>query len=129
MLTEIRRENLRKIITDVGGVSALARKIGSASPSFLSQMTGPKSDRNVSEKTCRDIEQKLGLPHLSMDSPTGSLVAPTQDIMALLKMVAKVCNEEGVDVPPLKFVDLIALTLGAGFDEQKLATVVRLMRP
>lgn len=60
-LRQIRRENLRHLIKIRGGANALAKALGYANASFLSQMAGPNPMREVTEKTARQIEESLGI--------------------------------------------------------------------
>jgi hypothetical protein len=58
---DIRRANLRLLADSCGGPSLLAAKLQLAHPSYLSQLIGPNPQRNVSERTARTYEEKLGL--------------------------------------------------------------------
>lgn len=64
---EIRRQNLRALARQWGGPTSLARKLRHANGSYLAQLIGPHPSREVSEKTARDVEVKLGLPVAWMD--------------------------------------------------------------
>lgn len=57
-----RRNNLRAVAGQWGGVTGLAKKLGYEGPSYLSQMIGPKHSRPISERTARSIEHAVGLP-------------------------------------------------------------------
>lgn len=119
----------------------LALKLGYTNASFLSQMAGPNPIRNFTEETAREYEKKLGLPAGSLDVeveleheqrllevrspgrrsraaplPTGEHEArvrmlDTQDMMALVRMVGRVCAEENVNLSPMKYSDIIALVI------------------
>lgn len=67
-----RRENLRQLTAQRGGPTALAAKLGYRGPSFISQMTGPRANRVVTEAIARWIEQQLRLPAGSLDQPPAS---------------------------------------------------------
>ncbi len=59
---DTRRTNLRLLADTYGGPSLLAAKLQLAHPSYLSQLIGPNPQRNVSERTARTYEERLGLP-------------------------------------------------------------------
>lgn len=61
----IRKANLRLLLQQWEGPSTLAKKLGYAGPSYLSQIVG--GHRPITEKTARDIEAKLDLPAGWMD--------------------------------------------------------------
>jgi len=64
----VRRDNLRKLIHQHDGPSALARKLGYKNAAFLVTMAGPNPTREVTETSARKIEAKLGLPPHSLDA-------------------------------------------------------------
>lgn len=129
--SENRRENLRRLIEDADGPKNLAAKLGYANPSFLVQMAGPHPTREVTEKTARRFEEKLGLPDGSLDWPVeskgklgvvvktvaakGPVSAPasgdTAMSMDIIRMVGQVCASEGVQLPPVKFSDVVQFAL------------------
>ncbi|UZZ64561.1 transcriptional repressor [Curvibacter phage PCA1] len=131
-VSDYRRENLRKLIDNNGGPLALATKLGYVNSSFLVQMAGPSPIRDVTEKTARAYEEKLGLEPMSLDkevdltaagtSTTVAIrrraqVAPapeamgTADIGKLIQLVGTSCDAESVTLPNNKFADIIALAL------------------
>lgn len=62
-LTDRRRDTLRLIVEKRGGVSKVSKMLGYTNPSFMSQMIGPNPTREITEKTARKFEEKLGLEH------------------------------------------------------------------
>lgn len=58
---DTRRANLRLLAERYDGPSQLAAKLDLRHPSYLSQLIGPNPKRNVSERTARAYEEKLGL--------------------------------------------------------------------
>jgi hypothetical protein len=132
-VSDFRRENLRKLIDNNGGPLAVATKLGYANSSFLVQMAGPSPIRDVSEKTARAFEEKLGLEPMSLDkevdvsaveSPTTIAVRrrnsgvprvpeamAAADLGKLIQLVGATCESEAVTLPNNKFADIIALTL------------------
>ena len=66
---DIRRDNLRKLMEQWGGPTSLSQKLGHSNASYMAQLAGPRPTREVSEKTARDVERKLGLSSGWMDKP------------------------------------------------------------
>lgn len=132
-VSDFRRENLRKLIDNNGGPLAVATKLGYVNSSFLVQMVGPTPIRNVSEKTARSFEAKLGLEPGSLDAEvdvsavearktiavrrrnSGTPKVPeamaTADLGKLIQLVGATCESESVTLPNTKFADIIALVL------------------
>lgn len=69
MLQSKRRANLRRIIGKHGTNADLARILGYKTASFVTQMLSPKRKprRNITERTARNIENKLQLTPRSLD--------------------------------------------------------------
>lgn len=76
-ITDVRRQNLRKLIEHYGGSTALSQRLGYATPSFLVQQAGPNPTREVTERTARKFEEKLGLPPGALDEGFGPPGAAT----------------------------------------------------
>jgi hypothetical protein len=113
---ELRMANLRVLIDQHGGVSKFSKRLGYANPSFLSQMVGPNPSRDITEKSARKIEARLGIPRGTLD--TGDLgpaaPAPESDtttalIVEVLRRVGKACESEGVQATPSKVGEVAAL--------------------
>lgn len=134
-IATIRRDNLRTLC-NIHGTSALSRRLGYRSPSFLSQMVGPKPAREVTEKSAREFEQRLEMPEGTLDregwDPTmpEHPVAP-QSLMPLpvatpvaadpvtanasvvsdvIRVISAVSASEQVNVSPSKFPDVVAMS-------------------
>lgn len=58
---DTRRANLRLLADRYDGPSQLAAKLQLRHPSYLSQLIGPNPSRDISERTARAYEEKLGL--------------------------------------------------------------------
>ncbi|MFA9288148.1 hypothetical protein ACCQ08_25485 [Comamonas sp. SY3] len=123
-LVQIRIANARAAFEQAGGVGSVAKKMGYSGASFLVQMFGPKPTRTPTEKTMRRIEESLGLPAMSLDSPDGpakvgtSLAAPapsdkggldTAALSRVISLVNKLIEEEKVDVGSDKFAALVSM--------------------
>ena len=140
-VNETRLANLRRLIQEHNGPSALAKKLGYTNASFIVQMTGPNPMRSVTEKTARSFEKKLGLPTGALDQPQAQ-EAPTMPAASaqmplavdVIRLVGRVLEDEGVNLPPVKFADLVAFALTESVEQQRIATpdqvkrVVRLMK-
>lgn len=171
-ITDIRRDNLRRLIADNDVPSAVATKLGYVNSSFMAQLAGPNPIRNVTEKTARSYEAKLGLPtgwfdtegaqrvritdsgfdyivahhidHTQQSAPPVSsgvrqiasvMMGDSEvDLLALIKLVGKLCEEKNVEMPVTKFADLVALALvdaqahGGHAREEHLACVIQLLK-
>lgn len=66
---DFRRQNLRNIAEQYGGVTPLAQLLGYTNASFIVQMIGPNPMRQVSETNARKYEQTLDLIPGSLDTP------------------------------------------------------------
>ena len=106
---KVRRDNLRKLIQQHGGPTALARKLGYKNAAFLVTVGGPNPTRSVTERNARSIESKLGLPSLDAvganPAPEGSV--STELIRESVRCVAEHVNAVGVKLTPAKFADLV----------------------
>jgi len=115
-LQQTRRTNLRLLVEQWGGASGLAKKLGYAGPSYISQLLG--ENRPVTEKTARSVEQQLDLPAGWLDNePEQKAVEPARVDVDLVTRsvlaVGKALEREGSTVPPSKFADLVAVTYEA----------------
>jgi hypothetical protein len=126
---ENRRENLRRLIKDADGPKNFAAKLGYANPSFLVQMAGPHPSRVVTDKTARRFEAKLGLPDGALDWPVenkGRAPASVRVVskpdpapasgdtaltMDVIQLVARTCAAENLQLPPLRFADIVQFAL------------------
>ncbi|WP_374312463.1 helix-turn-helix transcriptional regulator [Dongia sp.] len=72
-ITDVRRDNLRKLIDAMGGATALALKLKYANGTYLSQLAGPNPTRTIGEKVARNIEETLKLPSGWMDTQNADL--------------------------------------------------------
>ncbi len=117
-LTELRRDNLRELMR-VHSASGLSNMLGYRQPTFLSQMAGPNPTREVTEKTVRNYERKLGLPVGALDKPLGAApdAPPTVEaapasgelVADVIRLVGTICSDEKVELPTMKFADVVAL--------------------
>jgi DNA-binding transcriptional regulator YdaS (Cro superfamily) len=109
--------NLKALIEQHGGVSKFSRRLGYANPSFLSQMVGPNPTREITEKSARKIEAKLGVAPGTLDQngvaapPVAAAPADatTALIVEVLRRVGKACESEGVNASPSKVGEVAVL--------------------
>lgn len=144
-MTDIRQVNLKKLIAQHGGASALSRKLGYTNPSFLSQMVGPKPLRKVSEKTARSFEAKLGMPTGWLDTKHGAVQSQSEDVVKprgaqndtamskdtlidVIRAVGRLCEAEGMNLPPARFAEIVAFAILHESDEMNLRDVLRLLK-
>ena len=141
-IADIRRANLRTLIEQHGGVSRLSEKLGYRSPSFLVQQAGPNPSREVTEKSARNFEQKLGLEPGTLDrnaTPASVNAAPVAIdsgvISDVIRLVGALMAREQVPVPaPERFADLPTLAVtdtlehGGVPRESHIRSVVRLLK-
>lgn len=112
MLTvyEIRRANLRRLMADWGGPASLSRKLGHSNASYLAQLAGPNPSRELSERSAREIESKLGLPSNWMDSEhEGATRVDDEALAACVKAVAATLRDAGLRPDPEKYSILVSL--------------------
>jgi len=118
-IAEIRREHLRYHMKKAGA-SNLSATLGYRQPSFLSQLAGPNPTREITEKTARSFEERLGLPSGSFDQPIDaptqpeqvdapSVAANTELVADVIRLVGNIVASENIELPPAKFADVVAL--------------------
>lgn len=66
---DFRRQNLRNIAKQYGGVTPLSQLLGYTNASFIVQMIGPNPMRQISEANARKYEKALDLIENSLDAP------------------------------------------------------------
>lgn len=108
---DIRRDNLRKLMEQWGGPTSLSQKLGHSNASYMAQLAGPHPTREVSEKTARDIEGKLGLAVGWMDKPHKALPGQpdTNTLIEVMALVQDVLDAEGIKASKSKLAELVAL--------------------
>lgn len=65
-MRRIRRANLKIVAEERGGVTSLAKRLGYATSSYVSQLCG--GQRPIREETARYVEKSLGLPSKWLDT-------------------------------------------------------------
>lgn len=130
---EIRRERLRELMSQ-HGATQLANLLGYTQASFLSQMAGPNPTRDVTEKTARRYAEKLGLPPQYFERPFFDEVTSRAETKAeaddaaasnvalvadVIRLVGAICSTEKVELPAVKFADVVALAYVDTMEHQR----------
>jgi len=129
-----RRENLRKLISDWGGPTTLAMKLGHSNGSYLAQLAGPHPSREVGERLARSIEVKLGLPTLWMDGQTEAAPRIDDGLLAqCLQAVAVTMEESRARLTSAQQAEVVSLVYdnarrGGTLDEDFIKRLVNLTR-
>jgi len=109
-LHQLRRDNFRTVLTQHGGAAKIARKMGLASTSYISQLMS--GHRPFGEKAARNIEKQLELEEFSLDKKPGEAVPFSGTDRAMLTDAVRAIDEETsalkVKLAPEKFARLVA---------------------
>lgn len=131
-----RRDNLRELMHTWGGPTSLAKKLGHANGSYLAQLAGPHPSRDVSEKTAREMEVKLGLTLGWLDDDHNGNPRQLDDeaLSTCVRGVAAALRDAGLRPNPDQMSDLVALAyehakLIGRCDETFIQRLVRLTKP
>jgi len=132
---EIRRVNLRSLMTQWGGPTSLSRKLGHANGSYLAQLIGPHPSREISEKVAREVEGKLGLAigWLDQEHAPGSTVLDNAALSDCVRAVAAELRDAGLRPDPDRYANLVSLVydnmrLQGRVDETYIKRLVNLIR-
>lgn len=131
---DIRRTNLRKLMTQWGGPTSLAAKLGHSNGSYLAQLAGPHPSREVSERTAREMESALSLPSGWFDQPHKEAQPLDDSVLAVcIRATTEAVRDQKVKVGPEKFADIVSLAYdnaraSGRLDEQFINRLVRLMK-
>lgn len=134
---QIRRVNLRKLVSEYDGMNSLARALGLARGAYISQLLSEPATRTISEKTARAWEEKLGKPKGWMDGVADTTAArPAVDAALLAQTIAAVdgaLKGAKVSLAPAQFADLVALgytdAISSGrVDANRIGMIVSLIR-
>jgi hypothetical protein len=108
---DIRRDNLKALIREYGGPLPLSIKIGYTNASFLVQMAGPNPIRDVTEKTARKIEDKLGLPAGWLDDADHKRQPKVKesDVAQIVRAVSAVLEDQRIDTTPKQLGEIVSL--------------------
>lgn len=148
---EFRRENFRALAA-VHTTTGLAASLGYRQPSFISQMIGPNPTRDITEKSARGFEKKLGLEDGFLDRPplnNGSSIPMEKTVKAfssaqiqkindmlveVIQLVGSSLQSEEITLPPSRFADLLTLAVGDAMEhncaprESQIKQMVKLLK-
>lgn len=108
---DLRRDNLRALMTQWGGPTSLAKKLGHANGSYIAQLAGPNPSRDVSEKVAREMEGKLGLPigWFDQEHPGNGRQIDDDTLAACVRAVAAEIRDVGHNPSPDVYANLVGL--------------------
>jgi hypothetical protein len=128
-----RRENLRGLMTQWGGPTSLAKKLGHSNGSYVAQLVGPNPSREISEKVARDMEAKLSLPvgWLDQEHTGNGRQVDDEALSACVRAVAAAIRDAGLNPNPDVYANLVGLAyehtkLTGRVDETFIIKLVRL---
>lgn len=92
---DVRRSNLRRLVSEYEGMTNLAHKLGLTKGAYISQLLTDPPVRSVSEKTARKWEAQLKLPEGWLDGQPKAQGAPPPVNVALLAQSMAAVDEGG----------------------------------
>lgn len=134
-IQEVRRANLRRLLGERGGTTSLAKALGHAGPSYLSQLIS--AARPISEKTARKIEEQLQLPERALDRAPGEPLPFSGTDRQLLAESVRVVGAEldrvKLKLSPERYARLVALVYessvhAGGVDAANVAKLIELIQ-
>lgn len=108
---DMRRDNLRSLMTQWGGPTSLAKKLGHSNGSYVAQLVGPNPSREISEKVARDMEGKLNLPIGWLDQEHAGNGRQVDDaaLSACVRAVAAALRDVDHNPSPDIYANLVSL--------------------
>jgi len=108
---DMRRDNLRSLMTQWGGPTSLAKKLGHSNGSYVAQLVGPNPSREISEKVARDMESRLGLPigWLDQEHAGNGRQVDEETLSACVRAVAAAIRDAGLKPDPDAYANLVGL--------------------
>jgi hypothetical protein len=113
-----RRDNLRALMTQWGGPTSMAKKLGHTNGSYIAQLAGPNPSREISEKVAREMEGKLGLPigWLDQEHAGNGRQVDEETLSACVRAVAAAIRDANLKPDP----DAYAILVGLAYEHAKL---------
>lgn len=127
-----RRKNLRALIRQHEGATNLAKLLGYSSPSYLSQMVGPRPSRQVTEKVARQIEGRLRMPGGWLDKVHDPYRTKLDEssVNETIVLVGQLLSDAKTKTTPRQFAELVALAQErGGLDETYIRRLISLLNP
>jgi hypothetical protein len=112
---EVRRRNLRRLVSEHEGMNNLAHKLGLTKGAYISQLLTDPPVRTISEKTARKWEKALMLPEGWLDGqPKSYTTAPpaalnTSLLAEVITAASEALKAVKVCLPPARFSDLVSM--------------------
>jgi hypothetical protein len=134
-IQEVRRVNLKLLIAQWGGPTSLAKKLGFAGPSYLSQLISGL--RPITEKCTHKTEMALELTPGWMDEEHEDNAKPAavDDMLVtkVVKLLGVALEEAKLQLPPSKFANLVVMvyeesTRRGSTDENYIKQLIKLLR-
>jgi hypothetical protein len=95
-LIDTRRENVRRLMREAGGPTALATQLGYANGSYIAQVAGPNPHKPITEKVAREWEAKLGIPAGWLDRQPDWDREFAERLLELVALIAEQAAAAGV---------------------------------
>ncbi|OZI23732.1 hypothetical protein CAL26_09890 [Bordetella genomosp. 9] len=108
-----RRANLKSLVTQRGDLASLAKAMGLAASSYLSQMAG--GHRTISDDTARAIERAAGKPVRWLDEdhtarkPARQVANDTSFVQGAVQAVVAAQQELNASITPEKYAEIVQL--------------------
>ena len=106
---DTRRANLRKLIEQLGGPAALAKRMKLSGPSYISQIVS--GNRPLTEKTARKIETVLHLSERWLDTGGGAQTTEIDESLfsRTVLLVGESLKARKVNIDAAKFAEICML--------------------
>lgn len=121
-IKEVRRQQLRKLVTEHEGMNNLARKLGLNKGAYISQLLTNPPHRDISEKTARKWEKILRLPEGWLDRatpasmPQANGAAVNSELLAeVMVAVNEALRQAKITLSPVQLADLVAMQYADAF--------------
>ncbi len=105
---EIRRQQLRRLVTEHKGMNNLARKLGLRKGAYISQLLTSHPNRHLSEKTARKWERALQLPDGRFDAVPAVPPININLLAQALEDVLEALEAAPMTLSPKQLADLVS---------------------
>lgn len=136
-IKEVRRQQLRRLVSEHEGMNSLARKLGLAKGAYISQLLTNPPTRDISEKTARKWEKMLRLSDGWLDgvgaAPVNGSALNSELLAQVLAAVTDALKDAKVTLAPKQLAELVTMqyadALSAGrLDTSRIHLVVGLLK-
>lgn len=111
-MNQVRRMNLRRLVSEHEGMNKLAQKLGLTRGAYISQLLMDPPVRDLSEKTVRKWERKLNLPTGWFDGAKAPQATPAVDGGLLTQCLTEVTaslKAAKIDLAPAQLAELVTM--------------------